>query len=153
MSGLNDPVRCVCRYSQTPTEAPLDALGLHRGDSRGLVESFLRRPDYGRFQSAVAILRRDCVPAYPVIVRTKALSGGLEGLTIRRRKRFVVFLEAGLTQWQAIEVLIHEWAHALSWTHALDRACDEHHAGILSAEEFHARCRRRRLVLRQVREQ
>jgi len=135
------PVRCVCRYmADLPVqEAPPNVLRLYHGEVRHAHESLLRRPNYERFQATLAILRRECVPAYPVIVRTKALPGGIEGLTIRRRKRFVVFLDAGLTDWQAVEVLLHEWSHALSWSHALDRACDEHHAGMLSAEEFHAR--------------
>jgi hypothetical protein len=140
MSRLIEPVRCVCRYRHWPSAALQDGTAVRRAQFQGAARSFLHRPHHERFQAAVAVLRRDCVPAYPVIVRTKALSGGLEGSTIRRKRRFVVFLEAGLSEWQAVEVLIHEWAHALSWTHSLDRVCDEFNAGMLSAEEFHTRC-------------
>ncbi len=33
-----------------------------------------------------------------------------------KKKRFAIVLDNELTEDMAIEVLIHEWAHALSWT-------------------------------------
>jgi hypothetical protein len=39
----------------------------------------------------------------------------------RRDKRFVVLLNDGMGEPQAVEVLCHEWAHALAWNFAIDR--------------------------------
>jgi hypothetical protein len=38
-----------------------------------------------------------------------------------RDKRFVVQLNHDLGESQAVEVLCHEWAHALAWNFSLDR--------------------------------
>jgi hypothetical protein len=43
------------------------------------------------------------------------------GQCVRREKRFVVQLNRDLGEPQAVEVLCHEWAHALAWNFSLDR--------------------------------
>ena len=35
--------------------------------------------------------------------------------------RFVIRLAANLKESEATDVLLHEWAHALAWTHSLDK--------------------------------
>jgi hypothetical protein len=40
---------------------------------------------------------------------------------LRREKRFVVLLNDEMGEPQAVEVLCHEWAHALAWNFAVDR--------------------------------
>jgi hypothetical protein len=57
----------------------------------------------------------------PVIVRTSWLPDTLLGQCIRRAKRFVVLLNSEMAEEQAVEVLCHEWAHALAWNYSLDR--------------------------------
>lgn len=38
-----------------------------------------------------------------------------------RAQRFVVLLNDQMTEGQAVEVLCHEWAHALAWNDSLER--------------------------------
>jgi hypothetical protein len=57
----------------------------------------------------------------PVVVRTAWLPDTILGQCIRRRHRFVVNLNDGMDQPQAIETLLHEWAHALAWSYSLDK--------------------------------
>jgi hypothetical protein len=60
-----------------------------------------------------------------VVVRTSWLPGDILGECIRRRYRFVVRLNRNLAQEQAIETLLHEWAHALAWNYSLDKLTRE----------------------------
>ena len=83
--------------------------------------SFLRRSDWHSFASTLACLRRKCVPAQPVIVRTSWLPPDTLGECVRRERRFVVRLNRTMTEWQATETLLHEWSHALAWNYTLDR--------------------------------
>ena len=57
----------------------------------------------------------------PVVVRTAWLPDTILGQCIRRRQRFVVRLNEEMGEPQAVEVLCHEWAHALAWNFAVDR--------------------------------
>jgi hypothetical protein len=43
------------------------------------------------------------------------------GQCLRRDKRFVVLLNDEMGEPQAVEVLCHEWAHAMAWNFAVDR--------------------------------
>ena len=45
----------------------------------------------------------------------------LLGQCMRRPQRFVVLLNDQLAEEQAVEVLCHAWAHALTRNHSLDR--------------------------------
>ena len=73
----------------------------------------------GRGVSGVArILRVKCPPLFPVRVSRVPLVHHGQCSFIRGRKRFyfVIELNRGLTLAHQIDVLLHEWAHALSWT-------------------------------------
>ncbi len=61
----------------------------------------------------------------PVVVRTAWLPHTLLGECVRRQHRFVVRLNDQMGEDQAIEVLCHEWAHALAWNYALDRLAND----------------------------
>ena len=63
----------------------------------------------------MAGLRESCPPALPVVVRASWLPKTILGQCFRREKRFVVLLRDQMRQAQAVEVLCHEWAHALAW--------------------------------------
>ena len=69
----------------------------------------------------LAGLRDQCPTAMPVVVRTSWLPDTILGQCIRRRHRFVVRLNDQMSEPQAVEVLCHEWAHALAWNYSLDR--------------------------------
>ena len=83
--------------------------------------SFVNRPGWREFQTVLAGLRRECPPALPVVVRASWLPETILGQCLRRDKRFVVQLNRDLGEPQAVEVLCHEWAHALAWNFSLDR--------------------------------
>jgi hypothetical protein len=84
-------------------------------------ESFLRRDSWGDFRSVLVGLRAKCPAAMPVVVRTAWLPPDTLGECIRRPARFVIRLSSRMNQQEAIDTLIHEWAHALAWNYSLDR--------------------------------
>ena len=73
------------------------------------------------FGGVVASLRELLPAAFPVVVRAATLPPDTLGCCHRTDARFVIRLAGTLTEQQAIEVLLHEWAHSLAWNHALDR--------------------------------
>lgn len=83
-------------------------------------KSFMAEARFKRFQQVVAGLRRFCPTAFPVVVRTGLLSPHIEGTCTRRRNRFVIKIADRLDQKTGIDVLLHEWAHAVAWNHRLD---------------------------------
>lgn len=83
-------------------------------------QSFVADGRFKRFQKVAAGLRSLCPPAFPVVIRTKQLAPGIEGTCARHRNRFVISIADRLNEKTGIEALLHEWAHALSWTHKLD---------------------------------
>ena len=93
--------------------------GSHSGAAAAL--SFVNRPGWREFQTVSAGLRRECPPALPAVVRASWLPETVLGQCLRREKRFVVHLNRNLGEPQAVEVLCHEWAHALAWNFSLDR--------------------------------
>jgi hypothetical protein len=100
----------------------------HRGALMGAgslfstpAHSFVNRLGWREFQTVLAGLRRECPPALPVVVRASWLPETILGQCLRRDKRFVVQLNRDLGEPQAVEVLCHEWAHALAWNFSLDR--------------------------------
>lgn len=91
----------------------------------GASESFLSRPGWSEFRRVLEALRQQCPAAKPVIVRTSWMPGDVLGECVRRRARFVIRLNNKLRQDQAVETLLHEWAHALAWNYSLDRLAKE----------------------------
>ena len=83
--------------------------------------SFLRRTDWEGFKGVLAGLRAQCPTAMPVVVRTSWLPDTILGQCVRRRHRFVFRLNDQMGEPQAVECLLHEWAHALAWNFSLDR--------------------------------
>ena len=81
----------------------------------------MNRPEWHEFWAVLAGLRDRCPPALPVVIRTFRHPETVLGLCLRREKRFLVLLNRNLGEPQAIEVLCHEWAHALAWNCLLDR--------------------------------
>ena len=94
---------------------------LHATSMSAPRRSFANRSGWREFQTVLAGLRRDCPPALPVVVRASWLPKTVLGQCLRRDKRFVVLLNDEMGEPQAVEVLCHEWAHALAWNFAVDR--------------------------------
>jgi hypothetical protein len=80
---------------------------------------------YARYQALVRTLKKYCAPAYPISVRRTNISKKLEGRCWKTAKSFFIEIDKNLNENQAMDVLIHEWAHARAWNHMLDTADDE----------------------------
>ena len=126
--------RADCRVASEPARGGPVVLCCHRsglsgaplvatrdGARNALRLSFLRRPGWVVFKRVLAGLRRYCPVAMPVVVRTSWLSSDILGRCARRKTRFVIALNANMNEHDAVETLIHEWAHALSWNLVLDQ--------------------------------
>lgn len=81
---------------------------------------FVSRPGFDEFRQVLGTLRAVLPAAKPVVVRTSWLAPDLLGQCVRRPSRFVITLNRDLREGQAIETLLHEWAHALAWNYSLD---------------------------------
>jgi hypothetical protein len=98
-------------------------------------KSFVKTSGWREFQTVLAGLRRECPPALPVVVRASWLPATTLGQCYPREKRFLVLLNDQMDEPQAVEVLCHEWAHALAWNYSLDRLAKKPD---LADEEFQA---------------
>lgn len=76
------------------------------------------------YQSLLRMLKKDCPVAFPVCVRRVKLAK-LEGRCWKHGKKFYIQIDSGLCESRAMDVLIHEWAHARAWNHMLDSAADD----------------------------
>lgn len=80
--------------------------------------------DFERFRKVVQLLQAELPCALEVIVRQAKLQG-YDGLCLREEKRFLILISEELEQAMAIETVLHEWAHARSWTLLHDQLQDE----------------------------
>lgn len=76
---------------------------------------------FTQYRSLLSTLKVECQPAFPVTVRRVQLSN-LEGRCWKQGKKFYIQIDKRLDQLRAMDVLLHEWAHALAWNHRLDAA-------------------------------
>jgi len=83
--------------------------------------SFLAREEFHEFRQVLAGLRALLPPAKPVVVRTSWMPSTTLGECAKRTEKFVIRLNDQMTEAQAVETLLHEWAHALAWNFSLDR--------------------------------
>ena len=137
------------RVANGPTKGGPVVLCCHRACSSGMGlsssaiqqpssrTSFLRRTGWREFRGVLAGLRAQCPTAMPVVVRTSWLPDTILGQCVRRRHRFVVSLNDGMDQPQAVECLLHEWAHALAWSYSLDKLARDPD---VPREDFEAAC-------------
>jgi len=78
-----------------------------------------------RFKSYNALLRmlkKQCPVAFPVSVRRVRICNRLEGRCWKAGKKFFIQIDKRLDEHKAMDVLVHEWAHARAWNHMLDSA-------------------------------
>ena len=98
-----------------------------------LRRSFLRDSGSSYFRGVLGGLRATLPAAMPVVIRTSWLPETILGQCVRRDSRFVIQLNNRMGDDQAVDVLCHEWAHALAWNFSLDRLT---HSDGLDAVEF-----------------
>lgn len=95
-----------------------------------------KRPGYGLFAFALAMLRDQLPTPFPTIVRTSRVPSDVDGFCVRRANRFVIQIDRRLSCAAAIQTLLHEWAHARAWNHRLDQMGRE----AKGRDEFEAVC-------------
>ena len=77
------------------------------------------------YRRLVALLKDHLPAAFPVSVRRVQLSAKIDGRCWKQGKHFYVQISRHLDEGKAIDVLVHEWAHARAWNHRLDAAKDD----------------------------
>lgn len=80
---------------------------------------------FSRYRKLVQILKAHCPPAYPISVKRIQMPKKLEGRCWKHGKTFQIQVDKNLDEYRAMDVLIHEWAHARAWNHMLDTAKDD----------------------------
>ena len=76
---------------------------------------------FKQYQSLLRVLKDECPAAFPVSVRRVNLAT-VEGRCWKTGKKFHIQIDKALDEHRAMDVLIHEWAHARAWNHRLDAA-------------------------------
>jgi hypothetical protein len=76
---------------------------------------------FRQYKSLLKMLKAECAPAFSVSVRRVKLSQ-LEGRCWKDGKKFHIQIDKNLDEGRAMDVLLHEWAHARAWNHMLDAA-------------------------------
>ena len=79
---------------------------------------------FTQYRALLRLLKEQCAAAFPVSVRRVKLSK-VEGRCWKHGKKFHIEIDRGLDEVRAMDVLVHEWAHARAWNHRLDTAKDE----------------------------
>jgi len=75
---------------------------------------------YKQYNALVRALKKHAKAGYPITVRRIKLSDGHEGFCCKHGKKFYIELSRTIPENRAIDVLLHEWAHALAWNDLLD---------------------------------
>jgi hypothetical protein len=78
--------------------------------------------NFKNYQALIRTLKKHVPPAFPISVRRIRLGKHLEGRCWKHGKTFAIEIDKNLDPARAIDVLIHEWAHARAWNHMLDTA-------------------------------
>lgn len=66
-------------------------------------------------------LRRTYSTPFPTLLRVEQLphgGSGFEGETYLQRGRLMIRVHKNRPLWIAVEILLHEYAHAMTWRHA-----------------------------------
>ena len=71
---------------------------------------------YKNYRRVVKFLKQELPPRYPVSVRRVEVPRDEFGHCALERRKFYIYIDRCLPEWLALEVLIHEWAHCLSWS-------------------------------------
>ena len=79
---------------------------------------------FRQYQSLLKMLKTEHAAAFPVSVRRVRLSK-LEGRCWKQGKKFHIQIDKSLDEGRAMDVLLHEWAHARAWNHRLDEAATD----------------------------
>lgn len=77
---------------------------------------------FKNYHALLRMLKAQFPAAFPVSVRREKISSRLEGRCWKDGKKFYIQIDSRLDEHKAMDVLVHEWAHARAWNHRLDTA-------------------------------
>ncbi len=77
---------------------------------------------YSDYRKLLNILKRKFPAAFPVSVRRHRIPSNVHGRCYKQGKKFYIQIANHLGEHAAMDVLVHEWAHARAWNHRLDAA-------------------------------
>ena len=75
------------------------------------------------YRQVVRMLKEKCPADMPVIVRRMKVPKDRYGDCSKKEDCYVIRICREISEQQAIDILIHEWAHAISW----DKCSSENH--------------------------
>jgi len=67
------------------------------------------------FREVVNYFKESKLVVEPISVRRLKLRNGLDGQCEKINDRFIIKINTNLIENYSIDVLLHEWAHALAW--------------------------------------
>lgn len=77
------------------------------------------------YKRVVRLLKSKCPATLPVNVRRVRVPKGHDGLCEIKSERFLIRIDRNLLEHEAIETLLHEWAHAIAWPECEHQHSDE----------------------------
>jgi len=77
---------------------------------------------YKNYNALLRMLKKQFPAAFPVSVKRQKIHKRLQGLCWKSGKKFHIQIDNKLCEHAAMDVLVHEWAHARAWNHRLDTA-------------------------------
>jgi hypothetical protein len=81
--------------------------------------------DYRFYRKVVQFLKKELPCGYPVSVRRVNMDKKYDGRCWKQGKKFYIEIARELDEWKAVDVLLHEWAHAYGWHDRLHEAKDD----------------------------
>ena len=87
------------------------------------------------YYKVVKFLKNKLPPSLPVTIR-RMKTGDNEGYCFKQNGKFHIRISSDLEESKVIDVLLHEWAHTLSWSRKLDKATHEEFEKIVHGPEW-----------------
>ena len=80
---------------------------------------------FKHYRKLLQVLKKHCAPGYPISVTRVKIPKKLDGRCWKDGKTFLIQIDKDLDEHRAIDVLLHEWAHARAWNHRLDNCATD----------------------------
>jgi hypothetical protein len=88
----------------------------------------MARRNRDRIHQIANWLREEFPPPFPVKVLYCKLDKEVIGDTSKRGSKFILRIDSSLSRGAALDVLLHEWGHVISWTFSKTEQTRAHHS-------------------------